>query len=175
MRELTNEERIVKVVHVAQKWLEQIIGNSSLEEAVLELAFLKATEMSQQITHELQFIQLQEEAWVETWVQIGIFAGFISGCNAFKFISKSGQPVSDTVAFDHATQVAYKISDKVIEHLTSEPKSMLVSGLHEAQIAFIKEALERSLFSGYLEGIEYAGEISNKSLASLVLDPTIEV
>jgi hypothetical protein len=175
MRELTNEERIVKVVHVAQKWLEQIIGNSSLEEAVLELAFLKATEISQQITHELQFNQLQEEEWVETWVQIGIFAGFISGCNAFKFVSKSGQPVSDAVAFDNATQVAYKISDKVIEHLTSEPKSVLVSGLHETQIAFIKEALERSLFSGYLEGIEYAGEISNKSLASLVLDPTIEV
>jgi hypothetical protein len=175
MRELTNDERIIKVVNVAQKWLEQIIGNNNLEEAVLELAFLKATELSKQISQELRFNQPKEAEWVETWVQIGIFAGFISGCNAFRFISGNGQPVSDPVAFDQATQVAYKIADKVFEHLTSEPKSLLVSGLHEAQIAFLKEALERSLFTGYLEGIEYAGEISNKSLASLVLDPTIEV
>jgi hypothetical protein len=175
MRELTNDERIIRVVSVAQKWLEQIVGNNNLEEAVLELAFLKATEISAQIAQELRFNQPKETEWVETWVQIGVFAGFISGCNAFRFLSGKGQPISDAVAFDHAMQVAYKIADKVFEHLTSEPKSLLVSGLHETQLAFLKEALERSLFTGYLEGVEYAGEVSNKSLASLVLDPTIEV
>jgi hypothetical protein len=174
MRELNNNEQIIKVISIAQKWLEQIVGNNSLDEAVLEIAFLKAAEISKQISSELRFSQLQEAEWVETWVQFGIFAGFISGCTAFRLLS-NGQPVSDPVAFEHATQVAYKITDKVFEHLTSEPKSLLVSGLHESQLAFLKEALERSLFTGYLEGIEYAGEVSNKSLSSLVFNPMIEV
>lgn len=175
MRNLNDDERIIKVVNVAQRWLEQIVGNNNFDEAVIELAFLKASEIAKQIAHELQFSHLQEAEWVETWVQIGIFAGFISGCNAFRLLSSNGQPVSDPVAFEHATQVAYKIADKVFEHLTSEPKSLLVSGLHESQIAFLKSALERSLFTGYIEGVEYAGEISHNSLSSLVLNPTIEV
>lgn len=175
MRELNNDEQIVKVISIAQRWLEQIVGHSSFDEAVLELAFLKASEIAKQIAHELQFDQLQEAEWVETWVRFGIFAGFISGCNAFRLLSSNGQPVSDPVAFEHATQVAYKIADKVFEHLTSEPKSLLVSGLHETQLAFLKSALERSLFTGYIEGIDYAGEVSTNSLASLVLNPTMEV
>lgn len=174
MRESNDEEQIVKVVGIAQKWLQQIVGNNALDEAVLELAFVKATEVSRQIVQELSFEHPKEEGWVETWVQIGIFAGFISGCSAFRHLIGRG-PISETTAFEQATLVAYKIADKVFEHLTSEPKSLLVSGLHEAQLAFLKQSLERSLFTGYLEGIEYAGEINDKSLASLVLDPTIEV
>lgn len=175
MRGLTNDEQIVKVVNVAQKWLQHIVGSETQDEAVLELAFLKATEISKQITAELIFNQLQEELWVETWVQIGIFAGFLAGCRAFRLLSSSEKPVSDTVVLENANNIAYKISDKVFEYLIGEPKSHLVAGLQEAQIDFLKEALERSLFTGYLEGIDYAGEIHNKSLASLVLDPTIEV
>ena len=174
MRELTNSEQIIRVVNVAQKWLQNIVDDN-LDEAVLELAFLKATEISKQISAELTFGQLQEEIWVETWVRIGVFAGFISGCRAFRLLSHGGKPISESVALEQANNVAYKISDTVFEHLTSEPKSPLVLGLQEAQIGFLKQALERSLFTGYLEGIEYAGEVNSKSLSSLVLDPTIEV
>jgi hypothetical protein len=174
MVELNSEDQIVKVVSIAQKWLQQIIGNNSLDEAVLELAFVKATEISKQVVQEFSFEHPEEVGWMETWVQIGIFAGFISGCSAFHCLSDTGS-VSDTVAFEQANHVAYKIADKVFEHLTSEPKSLLVSGLHEAQISFLKQSLERSLFTGYLEGVDYAGEITGKSLSSLVLNPTIEV
>ena len=166
MRDLSNDERIIKVVKVAQKWLEHAVGNNAqLDSAILEVAFNKATELSQAIAQELQFAYPEEAEWVNTWVQIGIFAGFIAGWNSFGSIPK-GHAITYQAASDQATQVAHNITDNIFEQLTREPKSPLISGLHESHLRFLKEALERSLFAGYLEGVAHAEDVKNASLSS---------
>ena len=175
MRDLSHNERIVKVIKVAQKWLEQTVGNNTdLDNVILEVAFNKATELSYAIAQELQFAYPEESEWVNTWVQIGIFAGFITGWNSFNNVPK-GRTISYQIASTQATQVAYNITDNIFKQMTSEPKSPLISGLHESQLKFLKEALERSLFTGYLEGVAHAEDVKGANLSSFDFNPTMEV
>lgn len=175
MRNLTDSEKMEMVVKVAQKWLEKVVGNTSdLDKIILEVAFLKATEFSNAIIQELYFEQREESDLIKAWVEIGIFAGFITGW-------KSGNSLPRGVAADlnrsmkQANSVAYHIADVVFEQLVAEPKSPLISALHESQLAFLKSALERSLFTGHLEGIAHAEDMKNSTLSSFNFDPLIEV
>jgi hypothetical protein len=175
MRELNYEERLIKIVKVAQKWLERSVGNTSeLDKVILEVAFGRATELSHTIVAELQFSYEEEAEWVNTWVQIGLFAGFMVGWSALRTLPV-GIPATYEGAIGPAHMAAYGIADKVFGKLMQEPKSPLVLGLPQSQLNFLKESLERSLFTGYLEGITHADEARNTSLSSFDFNSIVDV
>jgi hypothetical protein len=182
----TVEERKQRLLKVVQKWLEfRAVEHEELDEDVVQIGYSKALENSEKITSRLGLLDLNEKAYITAWVEVSYLAGFIAGWRDYRNLKairpKNVAWVMDLDGFTredwaapYANKYAFDATKDIFDHLLAPPVSPLVSNLEKSQLDFLRETTERSLFTGFLGGLEQAFSLKGHNLSTISFNYAIE-
>jgi len=166
-------EKLHKLIKSVQKWLEFQSKAEDIPEKALEIGFVRATKNAIKIVKELGLEGDETRAFIQSWVEIGIFAGFIAGWrNSKQILTNGGLPtlaavLDDSYVINQADFYAKKFASETAEGLFSKlldpPVSPLLDGLEEKQIELLKISHESSLYAGFLDGVEQSYRSKDKT------------
>jgi hypothetical protein len=186
MWNLNDAEREGRLLKTVQKWLEyKTTEHEDIDENATVLAHERALKSSQEIVARLGIKGPKESAYLLSWIEISYFAGFLAGWRDFKNLSPTKPRdfgsagleafTKESWAIEPAHDYARKTADDLFGQLLAPPVSPLVSEFSSTEIDFIKQTVERSLFAGYLDGLEQAFSTKSLNLSTSTFDTTIDV
>jgi hypothetical protein len=182
-----DEERVFKLTKAVQKWLEfRSDEHNELDETAVQLAHDRSMRNAKEVIDRLELDDPNEAEYLTSWVQIAYFAGFLAGWQDHVKLLSARPPhaawmmeldgfTREDWATSYAIKYARDATDDIFGKLLSPPVSPLVSNLEEVHLAFLKETHERSLFSGFLEGLEQAFKFKGHNLSTVTIDNIYEV
>lgn len=164
----SEQEKYAKLLKIAQKWMEFGTNAEELDEVVLEAAFKKAQKTAQRIVEKLEIKTPETNGFIGAWVELGLFVGYIAGWkDAANVVTQRPLSVSlYPINFDAYTRVdwaapwaadfAFSATEDVFTRILTPPVSPLLEGFSSKEIDTLRETYERSLFVGFLLGLEDA-------------------
>jgi len=189
------DEKYNKLIKAAQKWLEfNFPDDSTVLPETTDFAYKYSQKFTKKILDTLKIDGGYTEKFMESWIQVGLFSGFISGWIA---AHRRGRNTTVTLQDDGSTPefdlpedlfsdafllesygktFSRTLSSKLFSFLEEKP-SPLIMGLNRRELQFLKFSLESSLFSGFMAGADQAFKCSplegNNELSDFFLDDSI--
>jgi hypothetical protein len=182
----TEQEKYLKLLKIAQKWME-FDTDTNIDDKVLDDAFRKSQTTAKSITDKLEFKTPETTGFIGAWVELGLFVGYIAGWKdsseilAKKPLSAALYPASLDAytkvdwATPYAMKYAFTATEDVFTKITAPPVSPVIQGFSSKEIDTLRETYERSLFVGYLLGVESAESKEKCAFEDLELISTLEI
>lgn len=150
----SKEEKLKRLVQSMIKMIEykRTLGkDSNLDEEVAEEALLRAQRTSALIMEDLNINTRETEKFLKAWIQVGLFSAFLAGYENYNLAILN--PAGHTAV---ARQYATEGTENIFGKLLAPPVSPLLEGLSDQDIQLLKISHESSLYTGFLEGLDYA-------------------
>ena len=163
-----DKERLNKFMKSVQKWMEYHSSHDvDIPEEIVTQAFEQGRDEAFTIIQTFDIKDDGTAGFLQSWVELGLFAGFLTGWKEQLRIALTGGATG--VPFDIqgefcltrgvdkiARSYALELTDVLFAHLFQEPVSPLVVGLDDRFIQLLHTCYEASLYSGFLNGLNSA-------------------
>lgn len=157
----SDTERLNKLMKAVQKWTEfHSAHDADIPAEIVQKAFEQGKDNAYAIIQEFDITNEETAGYLQSWVELGLFAGFLVGWKAFPSLEKLTFAMADfhlTKGIeDRARTFALELTDNIFTKLFEKPVSLLVDGVDEKLIRLLKVCYESSLYAGFLSGVEAA-------------------
>jgi hypothetical protein len=182
----TEQEKYQRLLKISQKWMEFGTQVEDLDEGVFNAAFKRAQQASQGVLDKLEIEVPETEGFIKSWIELGIFVGFIAGWkdskNVLRFMPAKAITLPTDIAYTTvdwavpwAARYAFTATEEVFTKITTPPVSPLIQGFSRQEVDMLRETYERSLSVGYLLGLENVANKDKCLLSEMEILHTFEM